>query len=98
MLSYSQAKELIAEHEAIEKEIVELLNAQEELYKKIEDKGTRLHEIEDKFLPEKEESLKAKLMKGVVVEPPKEEFIAAPAEAPKGEQLKVSPYRIKGDR
>jgi len=97
-LSFIEAKELIAEHEAIEKELRELVKAQTELYKQMEDKKARLKAIEANFLPkEKEDELvKAKLMKAAIVEAPKT-VIAAPVEAPK-EEVKASPYRIKGDK
>lgn len=101
MLSFKEAKELIAEHEAIEKELGELLKTQKELYKQIEDKKVQLKAIEAEFSPEKKEeavvndeatkrfkelSKKAFI---IVKEEPKE-----PVEEPKA----VSPYRIKGDR
>ena len=113
MLSYSQAKELIAEHEKIEAELAELIETKVKICEEIEDKKAHLKAIEAEFLPEKKEekaSQKAEFMKAVVVnDGPKEEFIAAPAKAPKEEfiaapakapkeELKASPYRIKGDR
>lgn len=103
MLSYSQAKELIAEHEAIEKELGELLKTQKELYKQIEDKKVQLKAIEAEFSPEKKEEAAEKVNDEaikrfkelakkafvIVKEEPKE-----PVEQPKA----VSPYRIKGEK
>lgn len=108
MLSYSQAKELIAEHEAIEKELVELFKAQAELYTKIGCKKAKLKAIEAAFLPEKieeekkDEARKKEFMKAVVVDGPKDELPVnntpeepkEAVEAPKA----VSPYRIKGEK